>query len=271
MKKNLKKVFYQNTIQKKITLLFNQHPYFDHILVLRPDLILEHLPQIRKHGRNNIAYFWDSFARIPLGKETIPYFDKFFTFEQRDAKDFNLSFLPNFYYPNTSIDSTIKPEFDLTFLASFDQRFETLLEIVKSLQPLNLKSEILILAPSGIPAKYQNETTIHWISEPLSNKKALEKMRTSIVILDIAQAGQEGLSFRIFEALSLQKKIITTNQTVIDYDFYNPKNIFVWQNRNLRPIVDFFITPYSNPPEEIIKKYSLESWIRHLFNEKDLH
>jgi hypothetical protein len=47
LKRNLKKVFYQNAIQKKIIPFFNQHPHFDYILILRPDLILEHLPLIK--------------------------------------------------------------------------------------------------------------------------------------------------------------------------------------------------------------------------------
>jgi hypothetical protein len=205
-----------------------------------------------------------------LGKETIPYFDKFFSFEPRDAKDFNLSFLPNFYYPDAAENSTAKPEYDLTFFASFDKRFKILLGILRSLKPLHLKTEILILASAGIPAKYRNETAIQWIRYPLTGYQASKKMRNSRVLLDIVHPGQEGLSFRFFEALNLRKKIITTNQTVTDYDFYKPQNIFVWHPGNTEPPADFFTTPYSDLPEEMVKKYSLSSWIRQIFNEKVL-
>jgi hypothetical protein len=92
-------------------------------------------------------------------------------------------------------------------------------------------------------------------------------MNDSTVLLDIAQPKQEGLSFRIFEALKLEKKLITTNRSVTTYDFFDAKNIFVWENENTIPVKDFFSAPCAPLPAEILDKYSLQNWVSTIFDE----
>ena len=65
--------------------------------------------------------------------------------------------------------------------------------------------------------------------------------------------------------MALEKKIITTNQSIVTYDFYDPNNIFVWQNEDNIPSKDFFTIPYTPIPPFIAKKYSLENWIKKVF------
>src|SRR4030095_2593809 len=86
LNRNQKKIFYNKTIRERLEVIFNKQKDFDEVLILRPDLIKQHLPLIKKHGKRLVAYFWDSFARIPEGRETIQYFDKFFSFEPKNVK-----------------------------------------------------------------------------------------------------------------------------------------------------------------------------------------
>jgi hypothetical protein len=48
------------------------------------------------------------------------------------------------------------------------------------------------------------------------------------------------LIFRVFEALGYKKKLITNNQDITSYDFYNENNIFVITNENYQIPLDFF-------------------------------
>lgn len=77
----------------------------------------------------------------------------------------------------------------------------------------------------------------------------------------------KGLTFRIFEAMGLSKKIITNNPDIINYDFYNPQNILIINNEN--PIIPnhFLETEYTPVPKEIYNKYTLESWVKTVFKE----
>ena len=77
--------------------------------------------------------------------------------------------------------------------------------------------------------------------------------------------GQYGLSFRVFEAMSLEKKIITDNESIKTYDFYNPNNILIL-NKNITNLDrSFFESPYQSIPEDVYEKYTLDSWINKVF------
>lgn len=265
LQKNQKKIFYNEAIKEKLQTLFEKQSSFDDILILRPDLIKEHLLFIKDHGKRTIAYFWDSFSRLPKGKDTIQFFDKFLSFEPKDVKAHHLLFLPNFYSPELIANKNDTPHFDLSYVASYDDRLETLEEILVSLRPLDIKTNINIIATKAPGIKNKNETDITWFTNVLPRKETVRIMNDSRVLLDIAQPKQEGLSFRIFEAMKLEKKIITTNRSIITYDFYDPKNVFVWENEHTIPESDFFASPYSTIPAEVFNRYSLQKWVNTIF------
>ena len=167
LNQNQKKLFYNKVIKERLETIFKELQGFDDILILRPDLIKEHLPFIKKHCKRLIAYFWDSFSRVPEGKETIRYFDKFFSFEPKDVKDHDLLFLPNFYSPDLTVDKKISPQFDLSYVASSDDRLLILERILDSLNPLNLRININILATKTIETKNKKEKNITWFTDVL--------------------------------------------------------------------------------------------------------
>ena len=61
----------------------------------------------------------------------------------------------------------------------------------------------------------------------------LDYYQKSKVILDINHPYQRGLTLRTFEALGA-KKIITTNQEIKKFPFYNENNVFVIDRTNIR-------------------------------------
>ncbi|HEY0091450.1 MAG TPA: lipopolysaccharide core biosynthesis protein rfaS, partial [Flavobacterium sp.] len=73
---------------------------------------------------------------------------------------------------------------------------------------------------------------------------------------------------RVFEAMGLGKKLITTNPDIVNYDFYNPNNIFVWEE-STNEIPEYFLnTPYEELPENIYRKYSQENWVKTIFGQQ---
>nr|WP_244773209.1 hypothetical protein [Alysiella crassa]UOP06976.1 hypothetical protein LVJ80_00285 [Alysiella crassa] len=75
-----------------------------------------------------------------------------------------------------------------------------------------------------------------------------------------------GLSLRTFDALGYRKKLITTNATVAEYDFYHPDNIYIFDGNNFVGIADFLARPYHEIDPKIREKYSFYNWIRYVFN-----
>ena len=75
-----------------------------------------------------------------------------------------------------------------------------------------------------------------------------------------------GLSFRFFEALYYQKKLITNNTDIINYEFYNPNNIMIidYNNYTQASILEFLDKEYVNIDSEIINKYSFDNWLKRI-------
>jgi hypothetical protein len=75
---------------------------------------------------------------------------------------------------------------------------------------------------------------------------------------------------RTIEALGSRRKMVTTNATLRDYDFYNPINIRIIDRKMPSLDQEFLRTPYQAVPEEIRRKYSLANWVRDVCHFGDL-
>ena len=110
-----------------------------------------------------------------------------------------------------------------------------------------------------------NSENIKVVKDYISLEEVMNYMECSSILLDIQKENQEGLSFRVFEALGYEKKLITTNKDIVNYDFYNPNNILIIDRENPHIPKTFLNTSYSTVSENIIKKYRRESWIQQVF------
>src|SRR5690606_22427697 len=110
-----------------------------------------------------------------------------------------------------------------------------------------------------------NSENIKVVKDYISLKEVINYMEGSTILLDIQKENQEGLSFRVFEALGYEKKLITTNKDIVNYDFYNPNNILIIDRENPHIPKTFLDSSYSTVSENIIKKYRRESWIQQVF------
>ena len=88
----------------------------------------------------------------------------------------------------------------------------------------------------------------------------MDIFENSKCILDAPQAGQSGLTIRSIECLGAKRKLITTNEDIKKYDFYNENNILVF-NDNLEINNNFFSSPFIEINEDIYTKYSLRKWL----------
>lgn len=68
----------------------------------------------------------------------------------------------------------------------------------------------------------------------------------------------------MLESVGYGKKLITTNETVINYDFYHPNNILIWDQKDINAILDFIEKPFMPIPDKIRNKYSFTSWLEEI-------
>ncbi|KAB1067238.1 hypothetical protein F6U93_12530 [Tamlana haliotis] len=259
--------FYKIAFKKKLKNYYQLQPLvekistqkYDYTVLVRPDLFFDDQLDILKNASNHfIAYYHDSINNIKRKKEVIHFFDTVYSYEKKDVLDYNLEFLSNFIYLDQPVESgAIK--YDAFTIMSDDYRLKTLEKLAEHLNKQEIRFEFLVQSDKKEPTK-----NIHYIKERKNNKQVLEYLKQTKVIVDIHKYGiQDGLTFRIFESLYFEKKLITTNADIKSYDFYNPNNIFVLNPESEISIPeDFFNTPYEKVPEDIYQKYHYTSWIK---------
>ena len=64
------------------------------------------------------------------------------------------------------------------------------------------------------------------------------------------------------EAMFYNKKLITNNIYIKEYDFYNPRNIFILQERNINELNEFLELPMIEINQDIKNKYKFSGgWL----------
>src|SRR5690554_410308 len=81
----------------------NKYKNYEICLIFRPDLLH---PTILDYIKNNIStrkvVYWDSFDKIPKLKDTMRFFNKFYSFEEDDCSKYNFKKISNFYIHKSS-------------------------------------------------------------------------------------------------------------------------------------------------------------------------
>ncbi|TCP95020.1 hypothetical protein EDC44_11279 [Cricetibacter osteomyelitidis] len=121
-----------------------------------------------------------------------------------------------------------------------------------------------------IQKAFDHEGITHLLpTKALSFEENLQKVKNCKVVADFVNSAHSGLSFRIFDALCFNKKLITTNKTIQNYDFYHPNNIFIWENNNTDELIEFLAKPYVPIDETIKQYYSFTAWIKRILPNLD--
>lgn len=100
----------------------------------------------------------------------------------------------------------------------------------------------------------------------ISYMEYLSYVVNSKCIVDVVIDGQSGCSLRAMEALFFNKKLLTNNKYIKEFDFYNPSNIFIF---GVDTDIDAFInTPHVIIDDSIKNRYLIESFVDRIINSK---
>lgn len=253
--KNLKKTFVKDRLRASIAILGEQ----DSIFIIRPDVLDDELLTfIKGRTKKFIAYYYDSTRRFPRKAGILPFFDTVYSYDREDVNNFGLKFLTNYIFEESS-----RQDFRYQFfnISTNDYRFPLLENLAAYLKNRSWSYKILVYNGSDMPAK-----NVEIITKQLSIIEVSELIKGCKVIVEIQRTEQVGLSFRIFEALGHRKKLITTNKDIVNYDFYNPQNILVVDEENIKIPEDFVASPYVEVDDGILSNYRIENWVKPIFD-----
>lgn len=236
----------------------------DYILVIRPDNFpVSFIKKLKERTSKLIAYQWDGIEKFPEVKKYFNLFDTFFCFEEvknqhniKQITNFYFDHLPPFYKPY----NTENP--NLYFVGLYwKSREEKIDRFIDEVSGSNVHLSIFI---QYFKQPERKNSKITYIKDRITFEKNLEHVKNSDILLDFVDPLHNGLSIRFFEGLYYQKKVITDNVMVKNYDFYHPDNIFIVKNNNYKNIELFLKKPYHKLPEEIVEKYGFSNWIREI-------
>ena len=257
-----------------------EHTQYNYIFFIKGESFSEHNLQIliNKHPEaKSIVYHWDSIANNRNALNLLKKFDYKFSFDRFDCEKFEMSFLPLFYYDHYSDISSDKTNFkyDIMFVGTaHSDRYIIIKQISSQVRRMNKQCYIYFFFQGRLMFyKYvlQNKesrdidkSNVHFDS--LSFQELFQLYERSKTIVDVHHPRQSGLTLRCMETLGARRKLVTTNNDIINYDFYNPNNILILDRLNPSIPREFLETPYHEIPIEIYKKYSLSSWIQSIFS-----
>lgn len=215
-----------------------------------------------------IVYQWDSINNNPQAKGLLQLADDSYTFDPIDAQNLNITYLPLFSswteagLNQTEFEKPIK--FDILSIGGYRghripyinamkefceqneltykfHNYENFMSFLKNRKKLNIKL-----------------TDVSFTR--ISYKKYYSLLLQSKAVLDIQSPSQNGLTMRTMETLSLNKKLITTNNNILKEPFYNENNIYVIQKPEdlSSPKILDFINCRLNNCEGVL---SLSEWL----------
>ena len=271
---------------KKLNEIKNEHT-FDYLLVI--DGLMVSLYFFHKFREINpevkmILYLYD---RVKGNYEIEHFFkeyDRIYTFDKQDSSTFGISHLPIYWVPTYEKKKEI---YDLFGMASFNsmERYNIFNNIRNKARQDGMKEYIKLWRPPvEHPFKYfikyvlcrirgMEMLSLSQLRNDIFTEKCLSpddfRLMTSQskVILDTSLSYQDGLTARFMWALGAEKKIITTNGSVKEYEFYDPKQVLILHD-NYDEIINFIKEPYHSNEEqrEIIFRYRIDNWIKTLFD-----
>lgn len=234
-------------------------PTVDYALFIRPDLFdIEVVKRAKRIAGKVVAYQWDGLRRYPLAQQYISLFDDFYVFDKTDLSiSSQLKHTTNFYFDDISSEAPIIPN-SVFFVGTYmKDRVFLLNKIVEKIEENNLISNIYLISKQRKELHHNFKIR----SKSFSFKESILKMQTAEYLIDLHNPIHNGLSFRTFESIGYQKKLITNNILVKEYDFYNPKNIYVIEGDSFEGFETFVKTPYEPIEATIREKYSFSGWI----------
>jgi hypothetical protein len=243
-----------------------ENGFQNQILVINPELIdLEYHLAIKKYTDKYIAYLYDSVSRCPVKHLLEGVFDEIFSFDKADVLTYGFSETTNYIYFETPEKAAIQKR-NFIYIGSIDNRLKFLNDFGEHLKKHHQSFLFYAIGKKAFINKlkqifFGKNKNIIFQKKRFTQNETLNMYAESEIIVDLIRDNQSGLSFRIFEALGLQKNIVTNNKTIKTYDFFEFEKIEIFSNS-----FENLTFSNSNYPEKIISKYHIQNWIKNVFS-----
>ena len=248
---------------------------YDYILIVKCDMTPESILERFKTEFPNAKlclYLYDSVKNIPGITKKFKYFDTLHSFDLNDCEMYQeLKFRPLFFgdqFRKEEHEGDYK--YDISFCGTIhSDRYAVIKQVQKIAEEKGLKSYWFLYLQSKFIYKFYKATKKEFKGveestfsfDKMSAAEIAKVVDESRIILDVQHPKQTGLTMRTIEMIGMNKKLITTNESIRTYDFFYADNVAIVDRNDVRIPEGFIKTPYHPLPEDVYEKYSLNSWV----------
>lgn len=270
--------FKSNAYYRKI--ISNEKKPFDIIFVIKGEMISKKtIDYFRRTSPEAqlILYLYDPLVYIKGLGSKYKLYDRVISFEPDDCRENGFEFRPLFCDFRLKKTDDSKPKTFKYKICFYGTMYGDRFQIVENIKRICSEQSITFFSFCYLRGKFM--AVYYWFRSksfrhmgsniisfiPKTAEELSEIINSSEVVLDINDVLQKGLTLRTIESLVSGKKIITTNQDIVNYDFYNPDNILVIDRKKIIIPDSFLQEEYVAISPIILKKYSAEGWVNDVF------
>ena len=221
-------------------------------------------------SKRRILYMWDSFANKPKALGMVGHFDKVITFDPLDAKSLSLLYLPLYFpacYESKVRRTTSIKSYSLIMIGSLHSQRTKIATMMQSTFPdfsamLYVRNMYLFIYRMLV-GEFSWRAYKFVSFTPLSHSEIARLYSRSDIVIDFAHPGQSGLTNRSFEALASGCGLITSNKSIINFDFFDERKILFVDDWNDQETIINWIEHLYEPSFELrMNEYKIDNWIK---------
>lgn len=268
--------FFDSVIEKYFTKLLLQ------LVDMKPDIVLfvggmsfcftaDQLSLLKgRLDSDLVLYLWDSLRNCQRVGSCLSFFDRAYSFDPKDCAECEkLELLPLFYsQPYGKVP--LRPEsgfvYDACFVGSVHQesKFLYVKAIVDQLRAEGASVFTHYYVPSRSIALLRKLCNEAYCDEDLrfdtlSRDCVVALFKDSKTIIDAPQSGQSGLTMRSIECVGSQRKLVTANPNIVDYDFFEYGQARYIPNADSLDL-EFIKAEPTGIPDKVKFHYSIWTW-----------
>ena len=193
---------------------------------------------------------------------------KIWTFDKADAAEFGFQYHPQvlrFLNSDEEENLTFNAEKHRVFFSGVDKgRLYFLKNVQQELTNMDIEFDCHLIKDKR--KSYKKEELTLFSESYISYDEYLLRASKATCLLEVSQGEQEGLTTRALEALFLNKKLLTKNKDIVNYDFYHEHNVYVL-GVDTRSIRDFLNVPLVTIADEVKKQYTIDHLLTSIMKE----
>ena len=214
---------------------------------------------IKRHKKKLIMFYWNIISKKEINPNFLKKYTNFiYTFSLSDSIQYGIAFN----------DTCIYEKVLERHIATTDENVAYYLGSDKEGRNDLLKNLFLLLSNNGIKCDFHlvGNKNSEFCSRAFDYEEYLSQLAKSRYVVEIVSNGQTGLTLRSIEALYYGKKMITNNNQIRKFPFYDDSRIYIvgeGTDFNL-----FMKKEYKTVDKATFSYYYFEEWLSRLVGEK---